>query len=83
MLRQDRDFSTIDAEKRQFEERWRRGKIVIYMGLISGPNKADDTCGKTTGTMERSSTVFIEGYNLQYVQYTRKKLQNCSDHQFN
>ena len=30
------------------------------MGLISGPNKADDTCGKTTvtGTMERDSTVF-------------------------
>jgi hypothetical protein len=22
---------------------------VIYMGLISGPNKADDTCGKTMG----------------------------------
>jgi hypothetical protein len=21
---------------------------VIYMGLISGPSKADDTCGKTT-----------------------------------
>jgi hypothetical protein len=32
---------------------------VIYMGLISGPNKADDTCQKTTvtGTMERGSTV--------------------------
>jgi hypothetical protein len=27
--------------------------------------------------------VFIEDYNLQYLQYTRKKLQNCSDHQFN
>jgi hypothetical protein len=23
---------------------------VIYMGLISGPNKADDTCGRTTVT---------------------------------
>jgi hypothetical protein len=35
--------------------------IVIYMGLISGPNKADDTCGRTTvtGTMDRGFTVFI------------------------
>jgi hypothetical protein len=49
MLRQDRDFSSIDAGNRQFDERWRREKnSVIYMGLISGPNKADDTCGKTT-----------------------------------
>jgi hypothetical protein len=32
---------------------------VIYMGLISGPNKADDTCRKTTvtGMMARGSTV--------------------------
>jgi hypothetical protein len=32
---------------------------VIYVGLISGPNKADDTCGKmtVTGTMEQGSTV--------------------------
>ena len=30
------------------------------MGLISGPNKADDTCGKTTvtGTMDRGFTVY-------------------------
>jgi hypothetical protein len=26
MLRQDRDFSTLDAGKRQIEERWRREK---------------------------------------------------------
>jgi hypothetical protein len=34
---------------------------VIYMGLISGPNKADDTCGRTTviGTMDRGFTVFV------------------------
>jgi hypothetical protein len=34
---------------------------VIYMGLISGPNKADDTCGQTavTGTMDRGFTVYI------------------------
>jgi hypothetical protein len=34
---------------------------VIYMGLISGPNKADDTCGRTTvtGTMDRGFTVYI------------------------
>jgi uncharacterized LabA/DUF88 family protein len=59
MLRQDRDFSTIGAGKRQFEEQWRRGKSVTYMGLISGPNKADDTCGRTTvtGTMDRGFTV--------------------------
>jgi hypothetical protein len=33
---------------------------VIYMGLISGPNKADDTCWRTTvtGTMDRGFTVF-------------------------
>jgi hypothetical protein len=33
---------------------------VIYMGLISGPIKADDTCGKTTvtGTMDRGFTVY-------------------------
>jgi hypothetical protein len=33
---------------------------IIYMGLISGPNKADDTCGPTTvtGTMDRGFTVF-------------------------
>jgi hypothetical protein len=32
---------------------------VIYMGLISGPNKADDTCGRTTvtETMDRGFTV--------------------------
>jgi hypothetical protein len=58
-MRQDRDFSTIHAIKRQFEERWRREKIVIYMGLFPGPNKADDVCGKTMvmGTMQRGSTV--------------------------
>jgi hypothetical protein len=34
---------------------------VIYMGIISGPNKADDTCGRTTvtGTMDRGFTVYI------------------------
>jgi hypothetical protein len=34
---------------------------VIYMGLISGPNTADDTCGRTTvtGTMDRAFTVHI------------------------
>jgi hypothetical protein len=38
---------------------------VIYMGLISGPNKADNTCGPTTvtGTMDRGFTVLI--MNLQ------------------
>jgi hypothetical protein len=35
---------------------------VIYMGLISGPNKADDTCGPTMvmGTMDRGFTVLAE-----------------------
>jgi hypothetical protein len=47
----------IDAIKRQFEDRWRREKIV----LVPGPNKADNICGKTmvTGTMQRGSTVLI------------------------
>jgi hypothetical protein len=31
MLHQDRDFSTIDAIKRQIEERWRRKKIVLFV----------------------------------------------------
>jgi hypothetical protein len=32
---------------------------IIYMGLIPGPNKTDEVCGKTmvTGTMHRGSTV--------------------------
>ena len=32
---------------------------VIYMGLVPGPNKADNICGKTnvTGIMQRGSTV--------------------------
>ena len=54
-----RDFSTIDAIKRQLEDRWRRGKNVIFMGLVPGPNMAVNICGKTkvTGTMQRGSTV--------------------------
>jgi hypothetical protein len=33
---------------------------VIYMGLVPGPNKADNICGKmkVTGTMQGGSTVF-------------------------
>jgi hypothetical protein len=33
---------------------------VIFMGLISGPNKADDTFWKmtVTGTMDRGFTVY-------------------------
>jgi hypothetical protein len=47
---------------------------VIYMGLISGPNKADNTCGRTTvtGTMDRGFTVVLfyicikqNAYNLK------------------
>jgi hypothetical protein len=42
---------------------------VIYKGLISGPNKADDTCGQTTvtGTMDRGFTVLHNSqlYSLQ------------------
>jgi hypothetical protein len=39
------------------------------MGLVSGPNKADDICGKTTvmGTMQRGSTVLE--VLLQYFYY--------------
>jgi hypothetical protein len=34
---------------------------VIYMGLVPGPNKAENICGKTnvTGTMQRVSTVYV------------------------
>jgi hypothetical protein len=32
MLRQDHDFSMIDAGKQGSEERWRRENIVIYVG---------------------------------------------------
>jgi hypothetical protein len=41
---------------------------VIYMGLISGPNKADDTCVPTTvtGTMDRGFTVL---YFLSFKEY--------------
>jgi hypothetical protein len=69
ILRQDRDFSTLDAVKRQFEERWRRENSVIYMGLISGPNKADDICGKTTvtGTMDRGFTVYTEEKKIKEI----------------
>jgi hypothetical protein len=39
-----------------------RKNSVIYMGLIPGPNKAEDLCGNTTvtGTMHRGSTVLTE-----------------------
>jgi hypothetical protein len=34
---------------------------VIYMGLVPGPNKADNTCRKTkvTGMMQRGSTIYV------------------------
>jgi hypothetical protein len=33
---------------------------VVYMGLVPGPNKADNICGKTKvmGMMQRGSTVY-------------------------
>jgi hypothetical protein len=36
---------------------------VIYMGIVLGPNKADNICAKTKvmGMMQRGSTVFICG----------------------
>jgi hypothetical protein len=39
---------------------------VIYMGLISGPNKSDDTCGPTTitGKMDRGFTVLYLELNI-------------------
>jgi hypothetical protein len=42
---------------------------VIYMWLISGPNKADDTSGKTTvtGTMDRGFTVYTFLYCSYHV----------------
>jgi hypothetical protein len=37
---------------------------VIYVGLIPGPNKIDEICGKTmvTGTMHQGSTVYIQHF---------------------
>jgi hypothetical protein len=37
---------------------------VVYMGIIPGPNKADDICGKTkvTGTMQQGSTVLLVSF---------------------
>jgi hypothetical protein len=34
---------------------------VIYMGLVPGPNEADNICGemKVTGTMQRGATVYV------------------------
>jgi hypothetical protein len=50
---------------------------VIYMGLISGPNKADDTCGKTTvtGTMERGSTVLVVVSERQLLKLRYKRFR--------
>jgi hypothetical protein len=41
------------------------GKYCYLCGLISGPNKADDTCGKTTvtGSMDRGFTVVISFFH--------------------
>jgi hypothetical protein len=49
---------------------------VIYMGLISGPNKADDTCGPTTvtGTMGRGFTVFHIQFAGMFTIYLHTKL---------
>jgi hypothetical protein len=37
---------------------------VIYMGLVPGPNKADNICGKTkvTEMMQRGSTVLLNDW---------------------
>jgi hypothetical protein len=47
---------------------------VIYMRLISGPNKADDTCGPTTvtGTMDRGFTVYSKLYYIILLLTTSK-----------
>jgi hypothetical protein len=47
---------------------------VIYMGLVPGPNKADDICGKTLvpGTMQRGSTVY-ENYHSSAISYNKLK----------
>ena len=57
---------------------------VIYMGLISGPNKADDTCGKTTvtGTMDRGFTVYQKGVysvGIKVFNSLPQDIQNLSD----
>jgi hypothetical protein len=77
MLRQDRDFSTIDAGKRGTTEAGKNS--VIYTGLILGPNKADDACGKTTvtGTMERGFTV-LPNHILVFCRYYSIKVPGLS-----
>jgi hypothetical protein len=44
------------------------------MGLISGPNKADDTCGRTTvtGTMDRGFTVYKVKFTLEQAMKTQR-----------
>jgi hypothetical protein len=39
---------------------------VMYMGLVPGPNKADNICGKTKvmGSMERGCTVLAYGHKV-------------------
>jgi hypothetical protein len=50
---------------------------VIYMGLISGPNKADDTCGRTTvtGTMDRGFTVLLPA--IPPIRETENRMRNA------
>jgi hypothetical protein len=56
------------------------GKNVIYMGLISGPNNTDDTCGKTTvtGTMDRGFTVCIYIYVFKLKSFLRLHLPHIT-----
>jgi hypothetical protein len=49
---------------------------VIYMGLVLGPNKADNICRKTkvTGTMQQGSTVLLLLIGTFFVSYDFKIL---------
>ena len=55
-------------------------EVRIYFNLYLNQNQARDYVRCTWYLFFK---LYIEDYNLQYVQYTRKNLQNCSDHQFN
>jgi hypothetical protein len=54
---------------------------VIYMGLILGPNKADDTCGATTvmGTMDRGFTVIVSLCDLKSTSRGPSVLKNTTN----
>jgi hypothetical protein len=50
---------------------------VIYMGLVPGPNKADNVCGKmkVTGMMQQGSTVLTSFVISFYIKIVESVIQ--------